>query len=605
MRNMLTSIGGRSRTSLLRAALSQYGRDAPARELALEFRERQEPGAGEGPALGDSAVRELAREQDRGHAGDLGAVQRVGGEVPFRARPAAVLAPPEDAHQHPRELAAEGVHSRGDPVERPGPALERHLDAVPAQPRRRPQRALLHAELERGTELDGAHLGIDFRNQLEVGHVARSSPARPQAVEAQALQLLPSPGVAPLATAHPLERSPRIARHRGDGRPAARRPLSGGDRDLDLFDLRNVLSQARDHRRGQRGHAARTRDSEAVGRARRRLKVLWKARDELASVCEIEIMGARGERGARHTVVLRLEGAGAVDHQVRSEALEHRREVRGGMIEARVPDREVAESAVPLVGVAARRDHLHARRRDPAAHPGAEVAVAPYYDNAHCLPKRTSPDGPCWNKATLASVPSGAATIAQLPEGDPHDANSLRSTACRRFRDRPRPDPDPARARARRGGEAREQRDDREDRLRAGEHQARRHVHRVGVSRAHVADIGEGKYIGTTTLGERNGALAALEVHIFPEAMRGVGEGHYAWDLKPNSKMTNGNVAEVKAMGKDRMLTVKYKGGEQRVSVPANAKIVMFEPAEKTELKKGSLTSARVNVGMHGTVPPM
>jgi len=140
----------------------------------------------------------------------------------------------------------------------------------------------------------------------------------------------------------------------------------------------------------------------------------------------------------------------------------------------------------------------------------------------------------------------------------------------------------------------------------------------VGVSKAHIADIGEGKYIGTTTLGERNGGLAALEVHIFPEAMRGVGEGHYAWDLKPDSKMTNGNVAEVKAMGKDRMLTVKYKGGEQRVAVPANAKIVMFEPAERNELKKGShifvvaqrqpdgsLSAARVNVGVKGTVPPM
>ena len=140
----------------------------------------------------------------------------------------------------------------------------------------------------------------------------------------------------------------------------------------------------------------------------------------------------------------------------------------------------------------------------------------------------------------------------------------------------------------------------------------------VGVSRAHIADLGEGKYIGTTTLGERNGALSALEVHIFPESMRGVGEGHYPWDLKPDSKMTNGNVAEVKAMGKDRMLTVKYKGGEQRVAVPANAKIVMFEPAERNELKKGShifvvaqrqpdgsLSAARVNVGVKGTVPPM
>ena len=140
----------------------------------------------------------------------------------------------------------------------------------------------------------------------------------------------------------------------------------------------------------------------------------------------------------------------------------------------------------------------------------------------------------------------------------------------------------------------------------------------VGVSKAHIADIGEGKYIGTTTLGERNGGLAALEVHIFPEAMRGVGEGHYAWDLKPDSKMTNGSVAEVKAVGKDRMLTVKYKDGEQKVAVPANAKIVMFGPAEKSELKKGShifcvaqrapdgsLSAARVNVGVHGTIPPM
>src|SRR4249920_1402252 len=73
----------------------------------------------------------------------------------------------------------------------------------------------------------------------------------------------------------------------------------------------------------------------------------------------------------------------------------------------------------------------------------------------------------------------------------------------------------------------------------------------VGVSKAKREDIGAGKFIGTATLGERNGGLVALEVHIFPEAMRGVGEGHYAWDLKPESKMTNGNVADVKSVGKD------------------------------------------------------
>jgi hypothetical protein len=140
----------------------------------------------------------------------------------------------------------------------------------------------------------------------------------------------------------------------------------------------------------------------------------------------------------------------------------------------------------------------------------------------------------------------------------------------------------------------------------------------VGVSRAKIADVGAGKYIGTTTLGERDGGLVAVEIHIFPENMRGVGEGHYAWDLKPDSKMTNGNVADVKSVGKDHMLTVQYKGGEQKVLVPTNAKVVVFGPGERSELKKGahvfcvaqrapdgSLSAARVNVGLKGTTPPM
>jgi hypothetical protein len=140
----------------------------------------------------------------------------------------------------------------------------------------------------------------------------------------------------------------------------------------------------------------------------------------------------------------------------------------------------------------------------------------------------------------------------------------------------------------------------------------------VGVARAKLEDVGAGKFIGTTTVGERNGALVALEVHIFPEAMRGTGEGHYPWDLEPQSKMTNANVADVKSVGADRMLTVQYKGGEQKVLVPSNAKIVVFTPAERGELKAGahifcvsqrqadgSLAAARVNVGLNGITPPM
>ena len=140
----------------------------------------------------------------------------------------------------------------------------------------------------------------------------------------------------------------------------------------------------------------------------------------------------------------------------------------------------------------------------------------------------------------------------------------------------------------------------------------------IGIAKARLADIGSGKFIGTTTVGERDGALVALEVHIFPENMRGTGEGHYDWDLRPNSKMTNANVANVTSMGKDRVLTVQYKGGEKKVLVPEKAAIVSFTPVDRSELKPGgkvfvnaqrhpdgSLTAARVNVGLHGQVPPM
>ena len=140
----------------------------------------------------------------------------------------------------------------------------------------------------------------------------------------------------------------------------------------------------------------------------------------------------------------------------------------------------------------------------------------------------------------------------------------------------------------------------------------------VGIAKASLADVASGKFIGTTTVGERDGALVALEVHIFPEAMRGTGEGHYDWDLRPDSKMTNANVANVTSMGKDRVLTVQYKGGEKKVLVPEQAVIVSFTPTERSELKPGakvftvtqrqpdgSLTAGRVNVGLRGQVPPM
>jgi Domain of unknown function (DUF5666) len=140
----------------------------------------------------------------------------------------------------------------------------------------------------------------------------------------------------------------------------------------------------------------------------------------------------------------------------------------------------------------------------------------------------------------------------------------------------------------------------------------------MGITKGSMADVASGKYIGTTTVGERDGALVALEIHIFPENMRGAGEGHRDWDLRPNSKMTNANVADVKAMGADRVMTVNYKGGEKKVLITADTVVVGYTPTDRAQLKAGapvfinaerkpdgSLTAPRVNVGLNGQVPPM
>src|SRR5438105_6905119 len=110
----------------------------------------------------------------------------------------------------------------------------------------------------------------------------------------------------------------------------------------------------------------------------------------------------------------------------------------------------------------------------------------------------------------------------------------------------------------------------------------------TGITKASIADIGSGKFIGTTTVGQRDGALVAEEVHIFPESMRGTGEGHRDWDLRPQSKMTNANVADIKDMGDGKVLTIQYKGGEKQVLVTPRTAVVSFEPASRADLKPGA-----------------
>lgn len=132
-----------------------------------------------------------------------------------------------------------------------------------------------------------------------------------------------------------------------------------------------------------------------------------------------------------------------------------------------------------------------------------------------------------------------------------------------------------------------------------------------------LRDIKPGAFVGVTAI-LRGGELQALEVHVFPEAMRGTGEGHYAWDLEPGSTMTNANVEAVVAANTGERLTLSYKGGSQQITVPPDTPVITFTPAARTELKPraavfviarrnpdGSLSALRILIGQGHLRPPM
>ena len=133
-----------------------------------------------------------------------------------------------------------------------------------------------------------------------------------------------------------------------------------------------------------------------------------------------------------------------------------------------------------------------------------------------------------------------------------------------------------------------------------------------------LSDIKPNAYIGTAAVPGPDGTLTALEVVVIPEAGRGSGDGHYAWDLAPNSTMTNANVDAVVESNTGRTLTLGYKGGSVKVVVPENVPVVQFGPAERTDLKPGlrvvaiatkaadgTLTATRVLVEKDGIPPPI
>ena len=144
------------------------------------------------------------------------------------------------------------------------------------------------------------------------------------------------------------------------------------------------------------------------------------------------------------------------------------------------------------------------------------------------------------------------------------------------------------------------------------------HMRVVGIIKISLADIKVGSFVGATTVPGPDGSQNAIEVHVFPENMRGTGEGSRPFDLRPNSTMTNATVAETVVNNEGRLLTVKHKDGEKKVVVTPDTPVVTYVPADKSELKAGakviaamkklpdgSFETNRVSVGRDGLTPPM
>jgi hypothetical protein len=140
----------------------------------------------------------------------------------------------------------------------------------------------------------------------------------------------------------------------------------------------------------------------------------------------------------------------------------------------------------------------------------------------------------------------------------------------------------------------------------------------AAVVKKSLGDIKAGDFVGAASTKGTDGKLHALEVLIFPEALRGTGEGERAWDLTPDSLMTNATVAGIASATQGQVLKVTYKGGEAEIIVAPNTPVVTFAPADASLLKPGaavfigalkkpdgSLSAARVNAEKDGVKPPM
>ena len=136
-----------------------------------------------------------------------------------------------------------------------------------------------------------------------------------------------------------------------------------------------------------------------------------------------------------------------------------------------------------------------------------------------------------------------------------------------------------------------------------------------GVAPGSAKDLKSGAYIGAGARPQADGTLSAVQVYVFPEAQRGLAEGHRAWDALPDSTMTNATVAsEVGAVDGD-VLTLTYPGGSQKLRIGKDAAILVAAPATADDLRPGALVAVsgvpgpqglaaqRITVGTKGAKP--
>jgi len=110
----------------------------------------------------------------------------------------------------------------------------------------------------------------------------------------------------------------------------------------------------------------------------------------------------------------------------------------------------------------------------------------------------------------------------------------------------------------------------------------------VAIVPAKMSDIKSGMYVGSAGMMQEDGSQKAIEVHIFPESMRGTGDGHYDWDLLPKSKMTNGSVEQAVTGVDGPVLSVKYKDGEKKLVVTPQTVVVTYEIGKREEIQPGT-----------------